>query len=117
MAEETATPETEGAFMESLVRTNKQIKHDRAESIAEDAQLRFKRTVEDMEMEMKKLERERRNMLDLSPTNTQSLIVADEFDSEGFVERDLKLGKDMHNLGIKLDIARKRYSELFKGGA
>lgn len=57
----------EGAFVASLKRNNKQIKDDRAESIAEDAQMRYRRTVEDLDMAIKRMKRTRDNMLDLSP--------------------------------------------------
>ena len=57
--------ETKGAFLESLQRNNKQIRQDRAEAIAEDAELVFKRKVEDLEMKIKRMRRERDGMLDL----------------------------------------------------
>jgi len=107
--------ERDGAFFESLVRNAKQIKRDRAEAIAEDAEIRFKRTVEDMELQMKRLARQRENMLDMSPDNTHSLILGKDFDSDAFVQQDLALGVEMHNLGIKLEIAKKRYAHLFGG--
>lgn len=105
--------EAKGAFMESLVRGNKQIKKDRAASISEDAQMTYKRSIEDMEMEIKKLKRTRENMLDMSPENTQSLIVASQFDAKTFVERDQAIGFELRNLVIKLDIAKNRYQLLF----
>jgi len=113
---DTPLSERKGAFFESLARNAKQIKRDRAESIAEDAEIRFKRTIEDMELDLKKLRRQRENMLDMSPDNTHSLILGKDFDSVGFVEQDIKLGVEMHNLQVKLDIARKRYEHLFGGG-
>jgi len=117
MSEEAKTTEEKpsGAFMDSLVRSNKQIKHDRAEVISEDAQLRFKRTIEDMEMELKKLNRERLNMLDLSPENAHSLMLGKDFDSNGFVKRDLEIGVSIRNLEIELDLAKSRYDFLFGG--
>ena len=107
------TAEQQGAFMDSLARSNKQIKRDRAEVISEDAQLRFKRVVEDMEMDLKRMQRERLNMLDLSPENAHSLMLGKDFDSESFVKKDLKLSVDMRNRAIELEIAKERYTHLF----
>jgi uncharacterized phage infection (PIP) family protein YhgE len=107
--------ELQGAFLSSLTRNNREIKKDRATAIAEDAQLTYKRKVEDLQYEMKKLRRERDQMLDLSPTNTQSLMLANDFDSKEFVERELKLGIQIRELEITLEIAVQRYTLLFGG--
>lgn len=45
--------EMKGAFVELLMHNNKKIREDRAISIAEDAQLLYKRAVEDLEIEIK----------------------------------------------------------------
>lgn len=102
-----------GAFILSLKRNNKQIREDRATSIAEDVQTLYKRTVEDIELKIKKLKRDRDSMLDLSPTNAQSLVLSSDFDAAQFVEKDIKLGIDIRNLEIQLEIARKQYEYLF----
>ena len=102
-----------GAFIESLKRNNKQIRDDRATSIAEDAQILYKREVEDLELEIKKLRRERENMLDLSPTDAQSLVLASDFKSKEFVAKDIEIGIKIRNLEIKIEIARDRYKHLF----
>lgn len=104
-----------GAFVESLQRNNSQIKKDRATEIGEDAQIKYKRTIEDLEQELKQLERERRSMMDLSPTTATSLILASDFNSQSFVDKDIELGVKIRNVEIKLEIARKRYSYLFGG--
>lgn len=105
--------ETTGAFVASLKRTNKSIKDDRAEAIGEDAEMSFRRYVEDMQVDMKRMIRAQFNMLDMSPENTYSLMLGKDFDSAKFVEEDAKLGLDMRNLNIKLEIATARYIELF----
>lgn len=107
------TEEAKGKFVASLQRNNTKIKHDRAVAIGEDAQVVFKRVVEDLEIEIKKKKRDRENMLDLSPENSLSLMVASDFDAAKFVSKDLALGVDIRNLEIKLDIAAARYAELF----
>lgn len=102
-----------GTFQQSLQRNNKDIRNDRAVGIAEDAQLTYQRTVQDLEMEQKRKIRERQNMLDLSPANAHSLILGKDFDSAKFVELDLNIGIELRNIEIKLEIARARYAELF----
>jgi hypothetical protein len=102
-----------GAFQDSLYRNNAKIRKDRADSIIEDAQLIYKREIEDLDVEMKRMAREQDNMLDLSPTNAMNLTLASDFNSKDYVGKDLDLGVRMRNLGIKMEIAKKRYSFLF----
>lgn len=114
--EEVKTEETAGAFMSSLVRNNKQIRTDRAIAIAESAEMIYKREVEDIQMRIKQMKRERDNMLDMSPTNAQSLVLATDFDAKAFTSKDIELGIQIRNLEIKLEIAQRRYKELFTTG-
>jgi hypothetical protein len=107
--------ESEGAFFSSLKRNNRQIRDDRATAIAEDTELVYKRKIEDLELCIKKMKREQDNMLDLSPTNAQSLILASDFNSTDYVEKDIELGIKIRNTEITLEIARKRYQYLFGG--
>ena len=106
--------EGQGAFVESLKRNNAKIRADRAIAIAEDAQLIYKREVEDLEIQIKRLKRERDSMLDLSPTNADSLVLATDFDSKEFVNKDIQMGIQIRNLEIKLEIATDRYNYLFR---
>jgi len=110
----TNVSDLKGAFFGSLVRNNKKIREDRAIAISEDAQTIYKREVEDLEMKIKRLRRERENMLDLSPTNADSLVLATDFDAKAFVEKDIALGVQIRNLEITLEIARDRYTHLFE---
>lgn len=107
--------EVEGAFVSSLKRNNKQIREDRAASIAEDTQLVYRRQIEDLELNIKKMRREQENMLDLSPTTAQSLILASDFNSAEYVDKDVALGVKIRNEEIRLEIARRRYLYLFGG--
>lgn len=102
-----------GAFVDSLKRNNAKIREDRAISIAEDAQIIYKREVEDLEIQIKRLRRERDSMLDLSPTTADSLVLATDFNSKEFVNKDIAIGVQIRNLEIKLEIARERYNYLF----
>lgn len=118
MDEKSETPETlsdmKGAFVGSLVRNNKKIREDRAIAIAESAEMLYKRQVEDTELQIKQLKRDREAMLDLSPTDAQSLVLASDFDAKKFVEKDIQLGVAIRNLEITLEIAKSRYTHLFK---
>ena len=104
------------AFLDSLIRNNRKIRQDRAEAIAEDAEVTFKRAVEDIELSIKKMKRERENMLDLAPDHAMSLIVASDFNAKEFVEKDIELGVKIRNAEITLEIAKRRYNYLFGGG-
>lgn len=103
----------EGAFLESLKRNNAKIRDDRAAAIVEDAQIIYKREVEDIALQIKKLRREQENMLDLSPTHADSLVLASDFSAKDYVAKDLDLSIRIRNLEIKLDLAKARYAYLF----
>jgi hypothetical protein len=108
------TPEIkQGAFLTSLKRNNRQIREDRAVAIYESAQLIYKRAVEDLEVNIKQMKREQENMLDLSPTTADSLVLASDFDSTRYTQKDIDLGVKIRNAEITLEIAKKRYEYLF----
>jgi len=117
MGEVVAQPleQPQGAFFSSLKRNNRQIRDDRATAIAEDTQLIYKRSIEDLELSIKKMQREQENMLDLSPTNAMSLVLASDFDSDEYARKDVELGVKIRNAEIKLEISRTRYGYLFGG--
>lgn len=102
-----------GRFAQMLRRSNKEIKDDRAIAIAEQAEMQYRREVEDMQMHLRRLERKRENKLDMSPTNADSLILGEDFDAPRFTEEDIELGVQIRNLRIKLEIAEERYNTLF----
>lgn len=101
-----------GRFVESLLRKNSEIKKDRAMAIIEDGQLIYKRHVEDMKMQLKRLEREREGMLDLAPGTTTDITMP-AFDPTKFVEKHHKLSIAIRNIEIEIDVAEKQYNELF----
>ena len=109
----TALDNMKGAFVESLKRNNKKIREDRAVSITEDTQMVYKRQIEDLIQSIKKIKRERENMLDLSPADANSLILASDFDPKDFVDKDIELGVKIRNFEIKLEIAQSQYKKLF----
>jgi len=103
------------AFLESLKRNNEKIRDDRAKAIAEDAQLLYKRETEDLALSLKRLKREQENMLDMSPTDANSLVLASDFNAKDYVAKDLEMAVKIRNLEIKLELAKKRYAHLFGG--
>jgi len=107
--------ELKGTFVTSLRRNNKQIRDDRALAIAEDAELLFKREVEDIYTALEVTRRERDAMLDLGGKSTTTIISQSDFDAKEFVAKDLELGLKIRTLEIKLEIAESRYNGLFKG--
>lgn len=112
-ADSSSTSVPTGAFFESLRRNNSKIRADRAATISEDAQLEYKRRVEDLVMEIKRMRRDQENMLDLSPTEATSLKLASDFSSTEFVTKDIELGVRIRNSEIRLEIAKNRYKLLF----
>jgi len=115
MTDEAQKTLTDGAFVASLKRNNKQIRDDRAAAISEDTEMVYKRQVEDLELSIKKMKREQENMTDLSPTTAQSLVLASDFDAAAYASKDLELSVRIRNEEIKLDLAKARYAYLFGG--
>lgn len=115
MADEVKNVEKGGAFLDSLKRNNRQIREDRAQAIAEDAELVFRRKIEDLELSIKRMRREQENMLDMSPTNAQSLVLASDFNAEDYVAKELDLAIKIRNAEIKLEEGSKRFNLLFGG--
>lgn len=105
--------EVKGALYQSLNRNNKQIKQDRAEAIGEDLEMEFSRGVQDAAKNLKRARRERENMYDLSPTNTQTLVLADDLDAGLVMKRDDEMSLKIRELEIILASKVERYEHLF----
>ena len=104
-----------GAFAASLTRRNTQIRNDRAIAITEGVELVYKRLVEDLTIELKQLRRDQESALDLSPEVAISLKPAIDINFKQFVETDMKVGLQIRNVEIRLEIAKTRYEYLFGG--
>jgi len=105
----------EGLFIQSLKRNIKDIKDARASAISDDAEMSYRRMVEDMLQKRKRMEMDRAEMLDMSPETAHSLILAKNFDGRKFSTTDLELGIAIRQLDIEIEVGRKRYKELFGG--
>lgn len=110
-----AAPATElkGAFQQSLYRNNKQIRKDRADSIIRLAQVNYKRSVEDLALRIEQQQSDLEGLLDLSPTNTQSLVLTSDFNAADFAAKDQALRLGIYNDKIKLKVLVEGYFELF----
>lgn len=104
---------SKGRFHEMLVRNNRQIKEDRAEAIVEMAELKYRRRIEDMEVELKEMKRKRENMLDLSPETALSLRPAKEFDADDYVNVEVQLARDIRDGEIMFQVVKDRFEFLF----
>ena len=82
--EEVIETEAKGFLQQSLNRSNKQIRQERGDAIAEDLEIIYKRKVEDLEVDVKRAKRQQENAFDFSPTNSQSLVMAKELESVDF---------------------------------
>ncbi|AZA47883.1 hypothetical protein EG346_06605 [Chryseobacterium carnipullorum] len=99
-------------FIQSLQRNNDQIREDRARTIGADSELIYRRRVEDIDLKIKRLEREQEGLIDISPLDRNSLTFAD-FQPEAFVQKDIEYSLTLRNLNIQLEVAVKRFEYLF----
>ena len=110
---ETVEETRQGYLQESLGRSNKQIRLERGDAIAEDLEMIYKREIEDKEIDLKRLTRKQVNAFDFSPSNSQSLVMGKDFDAGEVMAEDLKTALAVHNTTIKLTLAKQRYNYLF----
>lgn len=102
-----------GALGASLIRNNKQIKEDRGLALWEEIETFYRRKVEDARNKVRRLVRQQASQLDLSPDNTQSLILAKDFDPEKFYDADNSFTMQIRTAKIELQEAEVRYEQLF----
>lgn len=106
-------PKVEGKFFTNLKMNAKGIKETRARGIAEDACVAYKRQVEDFTRELRRLQRQREDLLDLHGDSALSIKPGKDFDPERFVEEDLELGYRIREITVRLRIAERQFEELF----
>lgn len=102
-------------FKEDLMRNFKQLKESRAESVAEELEIMYRRKIEDLCHLIRNYDRDRENIiLDLSPVNALSgAVVPSDFKAEDFMMKDLEIGRNKRDALINLQIMVARYTELF----
>ncbi|MBQ1885215.1 MAG: hypothetical protein II165_09400 [Bacteroidales bacterium] len=102
-------------FKDNLTASFRQIRADRAEGIAEDTEIEYRRDIEDRLRRIRQYDRQRDNLiLDLCPSNiTSTQVVPGDFDAAKFKEKDIQIGIDRRNDLIILEIVVDRYESLF----
>ena len=102
-------------FKEDLMRNFKQLKESRAESVAEELEIMYRRKIEDLCHLIRNYDRDRENIiLDLSPVNALSgAVVPSDFKAEDFMMKDLEIGRNKRDALINLQIMVQRYEVLF----
>lgn len=102
-------------FTKDLMRTFKQLKNSRAESVAEDVEIIYKRKIEDLCHKIRSMDRDRENIiLDLSPVNAFSgNVVPSDFNADAFLQKDIQIGLNRRAAVIELQIVVERYKAMF----
>ena len=105
----------ESNFAKDLKRTFKELKSSRAESVAEDVEIIYKRKIEDLCHKIRSMDRDRENIiLDLSPMNAfNSNPVPSDFNASAFLNKDIQIGLNRRSYVIELQIVVERYKALF----
>lgn len=112
LSDQSQTATVLGAFHESLVRTNRQIKADRAAAISEDVETVYRRKVEDLGLKIRRMKQTQSASLDFSP-ETAGTLKLQQIDAESFSDSDLKACRDIRDLEITYELAKVRYHYLF----
>lgn len=104
-----------GVFKADLMRNFKQLKESRAESVAEDVEIIYKRQIEDLCHQIRNYDRDRENLiLDLSPSSAfAGNVVPSDFKAADFLNKDIEIGLNKRDAIIKLEIVIERYQYLF----
>lgn len=107
--------ENKGVFKADLMKTFKQLKETRAESVAEDVEIIYKRQIEDLCHQIRNYDRDRENLiLDLSPSSAfNGNVVPSDFKPAEFLNKDVEIGLNKRDAIIKLEIVIERYEYLF----
>lgn len=107
--------ENKGVFKQDLMRTFRQLKESRAESVSEDVEIIYKREIEDLCHRIRNYDRDRENLLlDLSPISAgNGAVVPSDFNPAAFMQKDVEIGLNKRDAIIKLEIVIDRYEYLF----
>lgn len=105
-----------GALAASMLRNPKQIRADRGLDIYEDLESVYRTKLENLEREIKKLKRKRDGKIDLSPSNTLSMLMAENFDADKFMVEDIEFSKEIRQKMILQKIIQARYDFLVGDG-
>jgi hypothetical protein len=102
-----------GALAESLGRNGTKIRADRARQIADDSKVEFRRTVEDIGRDIRRLEISKEGLLDMNGDNELSIISSRDFNVDTFIKETVSIVKQIANKQIAYDLLAKEYEYLF----
>lgn len=102
-----------GLIHDSLARSNKKIRSERGEALAEQLETTYRRDIEDIRYNIKDLERTRKSMYDFSPDNAHSLVILRDINAKSILAKDKEATAEIRNLKIELELAEERFLEIF----
>jgi hypothetical protein len=102
-----------GALAASLLRNSSKIKEDRALAIVRTAEKYFRRKVEDIQDRITNSITERDNLLDLSPTDINSLVLATDFKADQFYDSVRRITLAIREAKVELEEMQAQYENLF----
>lgn len=104
--------DAEGLVAASLKRSSREIREQRGQTIAEDLEIEYDRRIQDLERDIRRIRRDQEQLFDFSPNNALSMVMKD-VDAVEVMEKDLEMEKNIRNMEILLNNAKKRYNLLF----
>lgn len=105
--------EMKGALAQSLVRNASKIREDRALMIVQSAEKYMRRRIEDLEEAKSNLAMQKAAMLDMSPSNVNSIISVSDFDAKVFCDDIEGIVKKDYELTIQINALKTEYQRLF----
>ena len=111
--ETTLQQTAKGLLGQSILRNSKTIREERGITIWKALERSYKRKVEDLEFQIDNLKTSQAALLDMSPTNSQSLTLAKDIDPEEFFKADHNFTMKIRTAQIEYDEAKARYAQLF----
>jgi phosphoglycerate-specific signal transduction histidine kinase len=101
-----------GYLKTSLERNPKAVRDARSQELYENLEIEYKRKVEDLQLEIKRMNNKIKSLFDFAPENSFSLVVKN-VDSQDIIEQHLGLLEGIRVKTIDLENAKKAYDFLF----
>lgn len=100
-------------FLESLRRSNEEVRDERSELINSNARLAYIRYIEHLKTELKRLAIEQEELFDFHSIDGNNIVLGTNFNADLLVASDMNIMAKRLNIQIGLDQAEKRFAELF----
>lgn len=100
-------------FLATIARSNKELRHDRAMAITKSAEKALRRKIEDFSEVLENLQLDLDNLLDINPSNTNTIINPSDFDADAYITTAENIDLKMRDIKIRKELAQKRYDALF----